>query len=114
VSVYIGGLLSVDGTSTVANQSNNAANLSLYGIAPKPGTNPQWAYNGVSDFSGTIYAPEVKLKISGSANFFGAVLVAIYDTGGTSSAGFHFDESLLKGGGTTPRYQIASWIEDVR
>jgi hypothetical protein len=114
VSVYINGLLSVDGTSTVANQSNNAANLSLYGIAPKAGTNPQWSYNGVSDFSGTIYAPEVKLKITGSANFFGAVLVAIYDTGGTSAAGFHFDEALLKGGGSSPRYQMASWIEDVR
>ena len=53
VSVYIGGQFSVDGASTVANQSNQAANLSLYGIAPTPGTHPQWQYNGVSDFSGT-------------------------------------------------------------
>ena len=113
VSVYIKGKFSADGSSTVANKTNNCANLSLFGIAPQNG-NPQWSYNGGSDFSGTIWAPEVKLKISGSANFFGAVMVAIFDTGGTVFAGFHFDEALLKGGSATPRYTVASWVEDVR
>jgi hypothetical protein len=113
VKIYIANQLNVNGASMV-NQTNNCANLSLYGIQAKAGTNPQWSYNGTADFSGTIWAPDVKLKISGSANFFGAVMCSIFDTGGTSSAGFHFDEALLKSGGGTPRYTVANWIEDVR
>ena len=114
VTVYIGSQFSVDGTSTIANQDNNCANLSLRGITPKDGTHPQWSLNSVSDFAGTIWAPEIKLKISGSANYFGAVMVSIYDTGGTTAAGFHFDEALLNSGTSTPRYTVASWLEDVR
>ena len=43
--------------------------------------------------------PRSNLRSPAPANFFGAVMTYSFDSGGTSSAGFHFDESLLKGGG---------------
>ena len=112
VSIYVAGKFSVTGTAYVNNGSRNAANLSLYGIAGKG--NPQWEYNSNSDFIGTIYGPQVKFKVTGSANFYGAVIANTVHFGGADGAGFHFDEALLVSGTSTPRYQVASWIEDVR
>jgi hypothetical protein len=117
VKFYITGKFTNSGGAMV-NQTtgaNAAAALSLYGIATANGSTPLWAYSSDSDFTGTIYGTYVEFKVTGVANFYGAVVVNTVDFGGGVGAGFHFDEALLKGGGNgTPRYQVASWVEDVR
>lgn len=113
VTMYIAGKLSGTGASFV-NESGNAANLTIWGISTPDKTTPQWAWNSDADFIGTINGPDVKFKVTGVANFYGAIICNTVDFGGSDGAGYHFDEALLKNGGATPRYQVASWIEDVR
>lgn len=115
VKIYVAGKFSMSGGS-FSNQTNRAANLTVYGIDTGDTTTPLWAYGSDADFVGTIYGTSIEFKVTGAANFYGAVLVNKVAFGGTVDAGFHFDEALLKGGtnSSTQRYQVASWIEDVR
>ena len=112
VKFYIEGKWEMAGGS-VTNTSGRAANLTLYGINPAGTTSPQWQYGSTSDFVGCIYGTAVQLKVTGDSNFFGAVVVNTVDFGGGLGAGFHFDEALWNGG-TSNRYQVVSWVEDVR
>ena len=92
VAFYVAGLVSINASAFV-NSSRNPDNLSFYGIAPKPGTTPQWSYTSNADFIGTIYGPEVKLKVSGSADFFGAMIVNTLAF--TGAPAFHLDEAIF-------------------
>lgn len=104
VELYIGGNADFAGKGIV-NVSGLAGNLEIYGL--NPGTS--FSYTGLSDFYGTIYAPQSSLYLAGDANFYGAVVGGDVTLAGNIQ--FHYDESLADTG-PYAGYDIAYWQED--
>jgi hypothetical protein len=87
----------------VFNLSGYAANFSLIGLNGLTDI----SMSGGGNFTGTIYAPNATLKVTGGSEFFGALVVdAINARGGYK---FHYDEALAK---KQPyNLTITSWVE---
>ncbi|HUE69741.1 MAG TPA: TadE/TadG family type IV pilus assembly protein [Pirellulaceae bacterium] len=84
--IYVTGKIYRGGLALVNNNTGSAQNLQLYSTG---GT-----VNVTSDnaFYGVIYAPDSDVTISGSADYFGAVVGRTLKVTGTGQA--HYDESL--------------------
>lgn len=117
----------------IVNQTNQAANLQIFGVTPTSGTQ-NFTVSGGADFVGVVNAPAFAVNISGGGTFTGAVIagsatisgngsvsgsamMSAMVSGGTASGsgGFHYDESLSKlAVGVPTSFQFASWVEDIR
>jgi hypothetical protein len=100
------------GGGGIQNQTYRAENLKVFGVSPTSGSRTA-TISAAVDFIGVFNAPAFDLTISGSYAFIGAAVSrnATIIGGG----GYHYDEAL----GDVPigspvRYEVSSWIEDVR
>jgi hypothetical protein len=125
--LYIGGSLSMSGSSTIyitpgstldlyilgptvsisgnaiVNGTAGAAALTLYGLP----TLTTMTYTGNSAFYGGVYAPEANFTFQGTTDFNGAAVANSFSMGGTMSV--HYDEAL--GGPAGYKYLVAAWQE---
>lgn len=111
VTMYLEGNTAASGKS-FANQSNVAANFTIYGVTPADGSARDWKVTGQADFTAAIYGPSFNIKLGGNGAFTGAFIGKTLDIGG-SNAAIHYDEALARSGGGS-LYEVASWAEDVR
>jgi hypothetical protein len=106
LTIYVGGpsfTVPNTGGGGIINEGGKAEDLSIKGL---PGlTDIRLAGNPT--FTGTIYAPSATLDATGTADFFGSVLVNRIDSLGNFQ--FHFDEALLKL--LWDDFVIATWDE---
>ena len=111
VTFYCEGNIAIMG-SGVVNQNGRARYLEVFGVDPGSGTRT-FTVGGSGNFIGVLNAPAFDLAISGTGDFCGAAVARSATMNGTG--GFHYDESLadLKMG-PADRYEVASWIEDIR
>jgi len=102
--IYIGGSASVSGNGIV-NTTGLPGNLSIYGLGSATGL----SFSGNGAFSGTIYAPDSSVTISGNGSCSGAVVGNAVILSG--NGGFHYDETLSRSGPFSG-YDIVYWQED--
>lgn len=105
VSIYITGNMNAAGGGIV--NQGVPPNLLIYSSATG---NNQMSIAGSNDFRGAVYAPLTDVKLSGGADFFGAVRgKTVNDVGNTD---FHYDEALKNmPGGSILGYTLVSWKE---
>ena len=116
VTIYIQGNINVKGntgTNTGSGNSNLASHLLIYGEAPPAGTTRTFSMNGNPGIAAYFYGPDYAISLSGNVDWFGALVGKSYTIGGGGNGGMHFDEALAKIGGVD-RFDIASYVEDVR
>lgn len=104
VEIYIGQNGSFAGQGIV-NKTGVPNNLRIFGLGP----GSSLSYTGLSDFYGTIYAPESTLYMAGNAACYGALVGDDVTLAGNIQ--FHYDESLADNGPFSG-YDIAYWQED--
>ncbi len=102
--IYIGGSGNFAGQGIV-NATANPTNLRIYGLSAGTTLN----YAGLSDFYGTVYAPQSAVTMSGNASVFGAVVGNTVTLGGNIQ--FHYDEALTQNGPFSG-YDTAYWQEN--
>ena len=96
----------------IVNQTNQAANLQIFGVTPVSGTQ-NLTVSGSAAFVGVVNAPAFAMNISGGGSFTGAAIANSATISG--SGGFHYDESLGRLAiGVPTSFQFASWVEDIR
>ena len=111
VTIYCEDDVTISGGGVV-NQTNQAANLQVFGVTTASGTQDLTVSGGAA-FIGVINAPTFQMTMSGGGSFTGAAIGNSVTISG--SGGFHYDEqisTLVVGPPTS--YQFASWVEDVR
>lgn len=112
VNLYVEGDVTLNG-SGVHNKNGTAPYLTLYGVTPTDGSTRDWKITGTANFIGALYAPAYDLKLTGSGDFSGAFVFNSATISG--GAGIHFDEALLGSDVDSKNtYVVASWVEDVR
>jgi hypothetical protein len=99
------GSVGISGNS-IMNLTGNAANFGLWGLP----TLQNVSFSGDGLFTGTIYAPQAKLAMSGGSDagmdFIGAAVVK--QAAGSGTRKFHYDEAL---GNSAKNLVISSWNE---
>ena len=111
VTIYCEDDVTVSGGGIV-NQTNQAANLQVFGVTPTSG-NQDLSVSGGAAFIGVLNAPAFEMTISGGGTFTGAAIGNSVTISG--NGGFHYDESLSTlAVGPPTSYQFASWVEDIR
>lgn len=101
VKIYITGNLNLGGGGVI-NSGGSSSALSIiahpYALpAARPPISSSISISGGSSFIGTVYGPEVNLSLSGSVEYFGAVVGKGIETVG--AVNFHYDEALGDLGG---------------
>jgi len=104
VEIYIGGNGDFAGGGIV-NTTTMPSNLQIYGL----GNDTNLTFSGNSAFYGAIYAPYSSVVLTGTSDYFGAVVGKDVDLTGTNN--FHYDEDLRENG-PTQGYDIAYWQEN--
>jgi hypothetical protein len=106
--------------NTTPTSSNRATNLMIYGVPdPLPNTNPPVYPTRTLNASGNphiaaaFYGPSYNATVSGTAEWYGAVVSKSYFVNGGGSGGFHYDEALGSAGAIR-RFEITSYFEDSR
>jgi hypothetical protein len=97
VTIYVAGeSVSLTGSATINNQTQNAGVLGVYGLPTLTRIN----FGGNAAFTGTIYAPQAAFSFGGGGNntydFVGALVA--YNAKLNGHANFHYDESLKRNG----------------
>jgi Tfp pilus assembly protein PilX len=119
VKLYVQGNIDIAGNG-IANLSNSAGNLWIYGISPSDGSTPNILIAGNGAFIGVVDAPAYNTTISGSGtnggnnaySLVGAVIGNMLTITGNGS--IHYDEALksrLPNLGPIT-YSYANWFED--
>ena len=105
---YLNKSLTLSGNGVV-NDSLDASKMIFYGLSTSPG-NQDFTISGNFDLMAAIYAPNVKLTVSGNVDFFGSMVA---DTSYMSgNIDFHYDEQLNGFfGGEPDSYKMESWRE---
>jgi hypothetical protein len=107
--LYVAGASTSIGGNGVANQHGYATNFSYYGLP----SNTSVSFGGNASFTGTIYAPQANLTLNGGGgstvyDFVGASVSRTSNLRGNFS--FHYDEALGRTD-TEGLFVIASWNE---
>lgn len=102
VEWYAGGEVDISGGGLI-NSPGSPKACSIIGLSNLP-----VSYSGHSQFYGTIYAPKSFVKLTGTADCFGAFVGSSFKISG--GMGFHYDEAL-KGDPREGRFLAASWQE---
>lgn len=113
VKIFVEGNVSITGNGMV-NETQKPANLELFGVTPADGTQRSFAMSGNGSFTGTVYAPDHVVSLSGGGsdgNYFGSIVAKTVSMSGNTAV--HYDESLAAGDYITD-YKVASWFEDNR
>ncbi len=111
VTIYSEGAINFSGGG-IRNQTGLAKNLQVFGVNPAAGATSTMTVAASQPFIGVINAPAFDITMSGSSDFIGAALGRSATLNGT---GYHYDESLADLTiGPPTRYEVASWLEDVR
>jgi hypothetical protein len=106
LTLYVGGpnfSINNAGGGGLINEGGKAENLTIMGL---PGLT-SISVSGNPTFTGSIYAPSATFNVTGTADFFGGVLVNRLNWLGDIN--FHFDEALNKT--LLSDFVIASWDE---
>ena len=114
------GVYSLNGGSVSTSQIySRAGHLELYGISPTNGSSQTvnidaGSGSGISIYA-TLYAPSADVTVTGSPDWYGAVVAKSFQGNGNGggNTSFHFDIELTSLGAPTD-YQIASYVEDIR
>ena len=121
-TIYVKGNIDLNNgmVNTTATSSNRAPNLIIYGAPdPLPNTNPPVYPTRTLNASGNphiaaaFYGPSYNATVSGTAEWYGAVVAKSYFVNGGGSGGFHYDEALGDAGAIR-RFEITSYFEDSR
>ncbi len=102
VTIWVTDSFSMRGTSDI-NASGKAASLIVYAESAV-----DFDMRGTPSVRGVLYAPNAKLDMSGTADWYGAVLVKTIEVGGDGK--IHADESLLEPVGGSGAY-VTAWVE---
>ena len=105
LQIYAAGSMSIAGQG-VLNETGLASNNQFYGLP----SSTSWDISGNGLWSGTIYAPEADLKMSGggsSGDASGAIVSSTFTLSGGSK--FHYDESLRDNPAVATSYYVVSW-----
>jgi hypothetical protein len=101
LTLYLNGPATLAGNGIV-NGTQTASQCTVYGM-----TNcTTMSYAGSSDFTGTIYAPDAALSISGGSDAYGSFTANTITIAGNT--GIHYDEALAHAG---QKYVAISWNE---
>jgi hypothetical protein len=87
-------------------EANQPVNLQIYGTKTSGTQNIKIAGNGV--FSGTLYAPQGSVTLTGTSESMGSIVANDITVQG--DVAFHYDESLGNLGGNNP-FRVAKWKE---
>jgi hypothetical protein len=104
VEIYVAGNGSFAGQGIV-NATGIPNNLHIYGL--NAGTT--LSFTGLSDFYGTVYAPQSTVYMAGNADYYGSAVGKTVTLAGNLK--FHYDEALQEDGPCSG-YDIAYWQED--
>jgi len=85
----------------VVNLNGNPASFTFVGLAGSKNI----TIGGGATFYGTVNAPQADVTLTGSGDFFGALIAKSYTASG--SGNFHYDGQLAKAG----ELYVASWKE---
>jgi hypothetical protein len=106
LKIYVAGSY---GRLNQVNTDGNAFSFQYYGLP----TNSSLSWSGNSTFTGTVYAPQASLKLSGGGSstldFQGAIIADTISLNGHFS--FHFDENLRRRGPMSG-FMVTLWEED--
>jgi len=100
LTLYVGGAVAISGGGVV-NETALASHCQIIGLP----SNTSIGLKGNSAFYGAINAPQADVKISGTADAYGALICRTFTAVGTGS--FHYDRSLA----TTNGVVSGGWTE---
>jgi hypothetical protein len=108
LKLYVGGATTKFAGGGIMNETGDSAKFTYYGLP----SNTSVTVAGNASFTGTIYAPDADLTLSGGGNniydLVGATVTKTTKMNGHFK--FHFDEKLRRIPGPI-RYRVASWNE---
>jgi hypothetical protein len=109
-TIFLGGNMTLN-ASALSNQSQDAADLQIYGLQPSSGQTRTITLTMDTDLYAAIYAPGHGFIASSDGDLFGSFTTKSFKLKGNNQV--HFDESLARRISLVLDYQMASWIEDV-
>ena len=108
LNVYCPGSISMGGNGMV-NLTSNAASSTIWGTAVSPATQTV-SITGSGSYTGTIYAPNGNVTLSGSGDTSGSVIGKSVTVGGNGK--YHYDTKLAAVEATLDTsFRLSSWTE---
>ncbi len=108
VNLYCAGNVSLGGNG-MSNQTSDASKATLWGTAVSP-TTQTVSVTGNGSFTGTVYAPNANVTMSGNGDTSGAIIGNSVTMGGNGK--FHYDTQLANVQATLDTsYRLNSWCE---
>jgi hypothetical protein len=104
VKIYVGGGSVAIAGNGVVNNSVTPDKFQIYGLPNVTSA----SISGNGEFTGTLYAPQAALSISGNGVLYGAVVANSITMGG--NAAFHYDEALRETG-PSAGFRVRCWEE---
>ncbi|MES2569241.1 MAG: hypothetical protein V4710_04200 [Verrucomicrobiota bacterium] len=110
-TIYVSGNIDFGNGEVNSNSSSSrvAGNLKIYGT----GNSGTYTASGNPTVIAAIYAPTYDVTLSGNATSIGSVVGKSFQINGGGNGGFHYDESLGKGG-DVGSWKVAGYFEDAR
>ena len=112
-SIWVNGNIDFGNGEINSNGSSSkvASHLIVYGVSTA--ASPTFSASGNATQILALYAPSYSATLNGTVDTTGAFIVKNFSVNGGGNGGFHYDESLGKGG-LIGGWDVASNFEDTR